>query len=262
MKGFMRIASWNINGMKARLGYLKHWLDARQPDVVGLQELKMQDEQFPHESLAEVGYYAVVHGQKAWNGVAVLTRDKPAEVVQRGLPGQEDMGARLLATRIDDLDFLTVYVPNGKNLEHDDYQRKLRWYDDLQAFLEKNFRLADPFVLCGDFNICPTALDSHAGEEATGEIFHTDAERDRIDKLLGWGLTDLYRHLHPDTQTFSWWDYRAGAFPRNRGLRIDFLLGSEAIRDRVTEIETDRDYRKKKDDLSASDHAPVMAVLQ
>ncbi|MDG1958764.1 MAG: exodeoxyribonuclease III [Candidatus Binatia bacterium] len=258
----MRIASWNINGMKARLGYLKHWLEARQPDVVGLQELKMQDDQFPHEALAEIGYHAVVHGQKAWNGVAVLTREKPAELVCRGLPGQEEMGSRLIATRVDGLNFITVYVPNGKNLEHEDYQRKLKWYDDLQRFLVDTFDAGDPLVLCGDFNICPTPLDSHGGEGADGNIFHTTAERDRVTTLLGWGFTDLYRHLHPDEQTFSWWDYRAGAFPRNRGLRIDFLLGTPAVQERVLHVETDRDYRKKKDELSASDHAPVLADLR
>jgi exodeoxyribonuclease-3 len=258
----MRIASWNINGMKARLEYLKHWLQARQPDVVGLQELKMQDENFPHESLAEIGYHAVVHGQKAWNGVAVLTREKPAEVLYRGLPEQADMGSRLIATRVDGITFLTVYVPNGKNLEHDDYQRKLKWYEDLQIFMKAHFDPADPVVLCGDFNICPTPLDSHSGEAADGEIFHTVAERARVETLLSWGFSDLYRNLHPDEQTFSWWDYRAGGFPRNRGLRIDFLLGTPAIRERVTHVETDRDYRKKKDDLSASDHAPVLADLR
>ena len=258
----MRIASWNINGMNARLGYLKHWLEARNPDIVGLQELKMQDEKFPHESLAEIGYHAVVHGQKAWNGVAVLPRETPAEVLHRGLPEQSEMGSRLLATRVEGLTFLTVYVPNGKNLEHADYQRKLQWYDALQTFLANQFDPGEPLVLCGDFNVCPTALDSHEGEGAEGDIFHTAAERSRVTRLLDWGLTDLYRDRHPTEQTFSWWDYRAGAFPRNRGLRIDFLLGTAVLKDRLSHVETDRDYRKKKDDLTASDHAPVMADLQ
>lgn len=257
----MRIATWNINGMKARLPFLLHWLEARRPDLVGLQELKMVDEAFPHEALAEVGYYAVTHGQKAWNGVAILTRGEKAEVLQSGLPGQEEMGARLLAVRSDAMQFLTVYVPNGKTLEHVDYGRKLAWYDALAEYLEREFSPGDPLVLCGDFNVCPTALDSHAGEAVEGEIFHTEAERACVQRLLDWGLVDLFRARKPAEKTFSWWDYRGGSFYRNQGLRIDFLLATKAVHARAGEVVTDRDYRKKKDELSASDHAPVMAEL-
>jgi exodeoxyribonuclease-3 len=257
----MRIATWNINGMKARLPFLLHWLDSRRPDLVGLQELKMVDEQFPHEALAEVGYGAVTHGQKAWNGVAVLTRGEKAGILQRGLPGQEEMGARLLAVQTGGIHFLTVYVPNGKTLEHDDYGRKLAWYDGLAEYLEREFSPDQPLVLCGDFNVCPTALDSHGGEAWEGEIFHTEAERARVQRLIDWGLVDIFRASKPDEKTFSWWDYRGGSFYRNKGLRIDFLLATEAVRARTREVVTDRDYRKKKDDLSASDHAPVMADL-
>lgn len=258
----MRIATWNINGMKARLPYLLHWLEARQPDLVGLQELKMIDDQFPHEALADAGYRAVSHGQKAWNGVAVLARGSEApEVVQAGLPGQEELGARLLAVHSGGLDFITVYCPNGKTLEHADYRRKLDWFDALREWLEANVDPAGRVVLCGDFNVCPTALDSHAGEEADGEIFHTDAERERIESLLGWGLVDLFRAGKPDERTFSWWDYRGGAFYRNHGLRIDFLLATPPVAEGAADVHTDRDYRKKKDDLSASDHAPVVAEI-
>ena len=256
----MRIATWNINGLRARQDFVLHWLRARRPDVVGLQELKLTDEQFPSDIFEEEGYSAVTHGQKAWNGVAILSR-KPAELVQRGLPGQEDFGARLVTARIDGLDFTTVYCPNGKTITHDDYPRKLAWFDALAAHFESSAQPSDPAVLCGDFNICPTALDTWDEDGHAGDIFHTDEERSRIARLAEWGWVDLYRNAHPDARTYSWWDYRGGAFHRGHGLRIDFLLATASVVSRVREVSVDRDYRKKKDGLTASDHAPVIADL-
>ncbi len=256
----MRIATWNVNGIRARLDYVRHWLRARQPDVVGLQELKLPDEKFPHEELEAEGYQAVTHGQKAWNGVAVLSRES-AEVEQRGLPGQEELGARLITARVGGLTFTTIYCPNGKHLAHDDYQRKLDWLDDLASHLAERHRPQEPTVLCGDFNVCPAALDSWNEEHFGGGIFHTVEERARFRRLLDWGLVDVFREKFPDQQTFSWWDYRAGAFHRNMGLRIDFLLATAPVMARVRHVETDRDYRKKKDGLTASDHAPVIVDL-
>jgi exodeoxyribonuclease-3 len=256
----MRIATWNINGLRARFDFLLHWLEAREPDIVGLQELKLEDEKFPHLELEAKGYHAVTHGQKAWNGVAILSRE-PAEVLQRGLPGQEDFGARLLTARLGDLIFTTVYCPNGKHLGHDDYPRKLVWFDSLAAHLDESRSASASYVLCGDFNICPAAIDSWNEEGLTGSIFHTNEERARFQTLLDGGLSDLFRDLYPDLQKFSWWDYRGGAFHRNMGLRIDFLLGSAALRERLVTVEIDREYRKKKEGLTASDHAPVLADL-
>ncbi len=256
----MRIATWNINGLRARLDFLLNWLRARKPDVVGLQELKLTDEQFPHGLLEREGYQAVTHGQKAWNGVAILSR-QPIEVVHRGVPGQEEFGARLITVRVGDLSFTTVYVPNGKQVGHRDFPRKLAWLDDLAAHLGATRSATDPAVLCGDFNICPGPLDTWNEEVLRGKIFHTEDERRRFDNLLDLGLADIFRDRFPDTRAFSWWDYRAGAFHKNQGLRIDFLLGSLPILERVRSVEIDRDYRKKKEGLTASDHAPVIADL-
>lgn len=256
----MRIATWNINGLNARLPFVEHWLAAREPDIVGLQELKMVDEKFPHLAFEAAGYKAVTHGQKSWNGVAVLSKEE-VEVVERGLPGQEAFGSRYLHVKTGDLDFITVYCPNGKTLTHDDYPRKLAWYDTLAEHIANVLDPNRPAILCGDFNICPTALDTWNEEAHAGEIFHTDEERARLNSLIDWGFTDVYRALHPDTQAFSWWDYRGGAFHKKQGLRIDFVLATKPALDRVTSTEIDRDYRKKKDGLSASDHAPVMADL-
>lgn len=256
----MLIATWNINGLGARFDFLVHWLKARQPDVVGLQELKATEDHFPRQPLEELGYHAAVCGQKAWNGVAVLSRH-PIEEVQSGLPGQEEAGARLIRVRTAGIDFTTVYCPNGKDIDHLDYPRKLAWFDSLREYLASSPAAGDAAVLCGDFNIAPSGLDTHDEERLAGGIHHTEAERERFRSLLDLGFVDLFRELHPDTVKFSWWDYRFGAFHRNLGLRIDFLLATEAVRARVEHAETDRDYRKKKEGLIASDHAPVVARL-
>jgi len=257
----MRIATWNVNGLRARLDFVLHWLRARQPDVVGLQELKLTDEQFPTDVFEAEGYGVVSHGQKAWNGVAILSR-KPAELIQRGLPGQDQLGARLVTARIGDLHFTSIYCPNGKSLGHEDYPLKLAWYDALADHLAESWDAGSPAVLCGDFNVCPSALDTFDEEKNVGNIFHTDEERLRMRRLLDWGLVDVFREKHPDLKAYSWWDYRGGAFHRGFGLRIDFLLATASAHERVRSVEIDRDYRKKKDGLTASDHAPVIADLE
>lgn len=220
----------------------------------------MADEQFPEASFAEAGYHALWQGQKAWNGVAVLSR-QPAEVVCRGLPGQEEQGSRLLCARVGELLFATVYCPNGKHTGHPDFPRKLAWFDSLAEHLEARHAASEPLVLCGDFNICPQGIDSFDEEGLRGTIFHTDEERSRYRRLLDFGLADLYRQAHPDAREFSWWDYRGGAFHRGLGLRIDHLLATSPVTASLTEARIDREYRKKQDGLTASDHAPVLAEL-
>lgn len=255
----MKIATWNVNGLNARQEFMQIWLAERQPDVVGLQEIKTMDEAFPHEFFNELGYEVIVHGQKAWNGVAVLSR-LPVELIQAGLPGQEERGARFLTVRIDDqLNFTTVYCPNGKTLEHEDFPAKLAWFDALAAHWRTN--QDDAAVICGDFNIVHRPIDSWHGEAGDGGIFHTPEERARLQTLLDLGLSDLYREIHPQDETYSWWDYRGGSFHRGHGLRIDLILGSAAVNERVVDVHTDRDFRKKHDGMTASDHAPVIAEL-
>lgn len=262
----MRIATWNINGLKARLDFMALWLDARRPDVVGLQEIKSHNDQFPHDAFEAMGYKALVHGEKAWNGVAILCRqetlgDVPVSVLHHGLAGQEAFGARLLCAQVGPLIFETVYCPNGKTLDHDDFPRKLEWFDGLLAHWRTHHDPDAPVVLCGDFNVVPRALDSWHGPAGDGGLFHTAEERSRFDALLDMGLVDLYRQAHPEEQAFSWWDYRGGAFHRGHGLRIDFILGTPAVAQRVSDVSIDRDFRKKKDGLTASDHAPVIADI-
>ena len=224
----------------------------------------MQDEQFPHDAFEALGYSAVTHGQKSWNGVAILSR-LLIEHVESGLPGEADFGSRLIRARVGEgeasVDFTTVYCPNGRDVDHDDYPKKLAWFDSLREWSAGFVRGEESAVLCGDFNIVPTALDSWDEARFAGHVFHTDEERARLTAVMDVGWTDLYRQNEPETQAFSWWDYRGGSFHRGHGLRIDFLLGTEAVSKRLRHVEIDRDFRKKKDGLTASDHAPVLARL-
>jgi exodeoxyribonuclease-3 len=256
----MLLATWNVNGVRARLEFVLRWLRDRKPDVVGLQELKVTDEQFPREAVEAAGYQVVTHGQKAWNGVAILSR-VTAQVTQVGLPGQGDFGARMLTADIGDLSFTTIYCPNGKAVGHEDFPRKLAWLDVLAAHFASSHDPERPTALCGDFNICPAALDSWNEDKLRGTIFHTDDERARFRRLLDWGFRDAFREKHPDVKAFSWWDYRGGAFHRGQGLRIDFLLATPPLMERVRAVTIDRDYRKKQDGMTPSDHTPVMVEV-
>lgn len=252
----MRIAAWNINGLRARLDFVVHWLRSRTPDVVGLQEIKLTAEQFPFDVFEKEGYHAVVHGQKAWNGVAFLSRE-PSRAIHSGLPGGDEFGARLLTVEVGGVTCTTVYCPNGKSITHEDFPRKLAWFDQLRDYFAQHHDPAKPLLVGGDFNICPAAIDSWNEPALAGQIFHTDDERRRLRDLLDWGLVDVFRHCHPSEQQFSWWDYRGGAFHKKQGLRIDLLLATRPVLDRVRSVEIDREYRKKKSDLTPSDHAPV-----
>ena len=255
----MRIATWNINGLKARREYLELWLQERKPDIVGLQELKMREEDFPHEFFNKLGYQALVYGQKSWNGVAILTK-RDAVLKSKGLAGQEDFGARLITAQVADVEFTTCYCPNGKDIDHQDYRAKLNWFDSFISNLQ--VETAANQIVCGDFNIVNDPIDSWRGESANDDIFHTADERNKMRQIFKTGLIDLFREQNPDEQTFTWWDYRGGAFHRKQGLRIDLILGTEAILKRTRKFVIDRDYRKKQKDLTASDHAPVYIDIE
>jgi exodeoxyribonuclease-3 len=256
----MRIATWNVNGLAARLPFLLHWLRSRRPDLVALQELKCVDEKFPTAELEREGYRVATHGQKAWNGVAVLSL-APLEVVQCGLPGQEAYGARLITAQVADLSFTSIYCPNGKSVEHAEFGQKLAWLDALADHVRGRGLSERASVLAGDFNVCPGALDSWNEALFAGTIFHTREERARIARLFEEGFHDAIRARNPELQSFYWWDYRAGSFHQNRGLRIDLLLVTPPVLQRVKSVEIDREYRKKKDAATPSDHAPVLADL-
>jgi len=259
----MRLATWNVNGFRARLDFLRIWLAERRPDVVGLQELKLEDADLPGRELADLGYEALVHGQRGFNGVAILARAGLGPLVEtvRELPGQGELGARILGAEIGDLSFTTVYVPNGKSVDHPDFPRKLAWLDALAGHVAAAASPERAAFLCGDFNLCPTPRDSWNEKALAGSIFHTAAERERFARLEAAGLQDAFRRRRPDETAFSWWDYRAGAFHLGRGLRIDLILASDPALARVRDVTIDRDFRKKKEGLTPSDHAPVYVDL-
>lgn len=260
----MRIATWNVNGIRARLPRVLEWLSETKPDVVLLQELKAEDTKFPHIELTAAGYHAVLVGQASYNGVAILARGARPELVTDTLEGADrEMGARFIRARVFGVDFASVYVPNGKTVEHDDYERKLAWLGALVEACRAPARSDAPFVLGGDFNLCATDKDSHAPERLRDTIFHTARERARYRELSELGLTDLFRKVEPEAPGFSWWDYRGGSFHKNEGLRIDLLFGNRAATERLEAVVVEREYRKKgKDGAAASDHTPVTCTLR
>jgi len=259
------VATWNVNGIRARSQRLAEWLAERQPDIVCLQELKVAETDFPHLELLASGYHAVLSGQQSWNGVAVIAKERP-ELVTRELPGAVEAGARFVVAKVHGMEVASVYIPNGKTLAHADYKVKLAWLESLARYVEERGARGSelPLLVGGDFNVCPTDLDSYGGARFQGHIFHTDAERALLARLRGAGLVDLYRHKYPETIAYSWWDYRAGCFHKNEGMRLDMLFASGALAARVKDVYVDREYRKKGKASGAvpSDHAPVVAVIE
>lgn len=256
----MRIATWNVNSLNARLDYLLDFLATRAPDVLCVQELKLADDAFPWVDVEAAGYHAVVHGQKSWNGVAVLAKSQP-KLLEAGLPGQAGAGARVVTAEVDGLSVTSVYVPNGKEVGHADFPMKIAWLAALADYAEALTRGDLPVVVGGDFNLCPGDLDSWDPAGFAGHIFHTDAERGAYRRLLDAGLVDVFRAANPSDPGYSWWDYRAGAFHKGMGLRIDLLLASPSLAAAVGEVSVDRDFRKKREGRTPSDHAPVVADL-
>jgi exodeoxyribonuclease III len=260
---YVLLATWNVNGIRARSQRLAEWLAERQPDIVCLQELKITAEEFPHLELRAAGYHAILEGQSSWNGVAVLAKERP-ELVLRELPGAAENGARFVVAKVGDLEVASVYVPNGKTVAHADYAMKLSWLERLVRHVEARADREAPLVLGGDFNVCCTDLDSYGGARFEGHIFHTTEERALLGRLREAGLVDLFRAKYPDVPGFSWWDYRAGSFHKNEGMRIDLLFATPVVASRVRDVYVDRDFRKKGKTSGAvpSDHAPVVAVLE
>jgi len=254
----VKIATWNVNSIRTRLPRLLVWLERRRPDVVCLQETKVADDQFPFAELRALGYEALVAGQQTYNGVAVLTR-AGAEEVARRLPDEgDDAQRRLLVARVAGLKVMSIYGPNGQEVGLDKYAYKLDWYRRFRAFLETSSKPDEALVLCGDLNIAPEDRDVWDPEKWRGQIMFSDPERAAFCDLVSWGLRDSLRLHRQEGGLFTWWDYRAGAFHRGWGLRIDHVLLTPALAARCLSVEIDRDERKGK---KPSDHAPVVATL-
>ncbi|MFP4610894.1 MAG: exodeoxyribonuclease III [Thiohalophilus sp.] len=256
----MTLASWNVNSLRVRLPQVLDWLAAHQPDLVGLQETKLQDGNFPVAELNAAGYNVVANGQKTYNGVALLAR-QPLQAVEvvRELPDFDDPQRRVLAATCGDLRFINLYVPNGAEVGSDKFRYKLDWLDALSAYLQQQLQRYPNLVVVGDFNIAPEDRDVHDPQLWQGSVLVSEPEREKFRQLLGLGLQDSFRLFEQPEGSYSWWDYRAAAFRRNRGLRIDHILVSNNLADRVTGSTIDTAPRKLE---RPSDHAPVVATVQ
>jgi exodeoxyribonuclease-3 len=253
----VRIATWNVNSVRARLDHLRDWLAAEQPDLVCLQETKVVDADFPHEPFGEAGYRAEISGQKSYNGVAVLAR-AGLEITDpvRDLPGLEDPQRRFLAVTVEGVRVVNVYVPNGSEVGSDKYAYKLDWLAHLTGHLRAELAAHPRLLLTGDFNIAPADLDVHDPDAWRDKVLCSAPERTAFRELEALGLRDLFRALHPDEPGFSWWDYRMNAFRRDRGLRIDLLLVTDDLAACARACRVDRTPRGRE---KPSDHAPVVA---
>ena len=254
----MKIASWNVNSLNVRLPQLQDWLREFQPDVVGLQETKLEDHRFPEDALLEAGYRSVFHGQKTYNGVAILARH-PIEAMQIAIPGFDDPQARVIAATVNGIRIINLYVVNGQDLGTDKYAYKLRWLEAVHGWLAEELKAHPKLVVLGDFNIAPDDRDVPDAQVWNDDhILTSTAERAAYRRLLDLGLHDGLRLLHDDAALFSWWDYRQAAFRRNLGLRIDLTLVSDALRGTTVEAGIDRTPRTWE---RPSDHAPAFVVL-
>ncbi len=253
----MKIVSWNVNSLRVRLPHVLDWLDTHRPDVIGLQELKMPTEAFPTDEIAELGYKSIANGQKTYNGVALLSLSTP-ENVTTGIPDFPDEQRRVIAADYDGVRIINLYVPNGQAVGADKYIYKLAWLDALRDWLARELADNPNIVVMGDFNIAPTDRDVYDPDEWHDKILCSDEERARLREIESIGFTDSFRLFDQPENTFSWWDYRAAAFRRKRGLRIDLLLASMAMADRCTASTVDPEPRKLE---RPSDHAPVFAVF-
>ena len=255
----MKIASWNVNSLNVRLPQLQDWLGEFAPDVVGLQETKLEDHRFPDDALAAAGYRSVFHGQKTYNGVAILARGCAIEDVQVAIPGFEDTQARAIAATVGGVRIINLYVVNGQDVGTDKYAYKLRWLEAVRGWVADELQRHPKLVVLGDFNIAPDARDVH--DPATwndNHILTSTPEREALRQLLALGLHDGLRLHSEEGGIFSWWDYRQAAFRRNLGLRIDLTLVSDALRGTTVGAGIDRTPRTWE---RPSDHAPAFVVL-
>jgi exodeoxyribonuclease-3 len=250
----MRIATWNVNSLTARLPRVEEWIGYAQPDVLCLQETKQADAAFPHGTFAALGYEAAHHGDGRWNGVAILSRVGLDEVVL-GMGSDDDQGSRLVAADCGGIRVHSVYVPNGRSLDSEQYPAKLAWLGRLKALLEKTSSPDRPVAVCGDFNVAPDDRDVWDPAQFVGMTHVSQPERDALADLETWGLVDVFRRLYADGGLFSWWDYRGGSFHKHQGMRIDLILLTEVLATRTTYGLIDRNARKGQ---KPSDHTPVL----
>lgn len=254
----MKLATWNVNSIIARLPLVLKWLETAKPDVLCMQETKCIDEKFPAEAFKEIGYCCELFGQATYNGVAIVSRAR-CERVQRGLgDNSPDSQSRLLAATVSGVRIVNVYIPNGQAVGTEKYAFKLEWMRRLRAFFDAQCNTADRVLLCGDFNVAPEDRDVHDPNLWRGKIMCSESERSSLEQIRQWGFVDAFRAHNASDKEFSWWDYRAGAFRRNLGLRIDHVWVSASLAPQATSVVIDKATRSWE---RPSDHAPVIAEL-
>jgi exodeoxyribonuclease-3 len=253
----MKLATWNLNSLKVRLPHLQDWLARARPDVLCIQETKLEDARFPRAELEAAGYLAAHSGQRAYNGVAILAREPPAEVAC-GIPGFDDAQKRVIAATVGGIRVICLYCPNGQAVGSEKYAYKLRWFAALRDYLAAELPRHPLLAAAGDFNVAPEDRDVHDPKAWEGEVHVSEPERAAWRALLALGLKDAFRLFEQPERSYTWWDYRMGAFRRNAGLRIDQILLSQALARRCTASAIDREPRRLE---RPSDHAPVVAEI-
>jgi len=256
----MRIATYNVNGINARLPVLLRWLRESAPDVVCLQELKAPQEKFPQDAIQEAGYHAIWHGQKSWNGVAVLARTAAMREIRRELPGDtDDTQSRYIEAEVSGIVIGCLYLPNGNPAPGPKFDYKLRWFERLAAHASALLASEQPVVLVGDYNVIPTAFDAYKPERWLEDALFRPETRSAFQALLAQGWTDAIRKLHPDDRMYTFWDYFRSAFSRDAGLRIDHFLLSPQLKNKLVAAGV---YREVRGWEKTSDHAPVWIELE
>lgn len=252
-----KVATWNVNSIKVRLPHVIEWLQQEQVDILAIQETKSLDENFPLQAFEEIGYQAVFAGQKTYNGVAIVSKQAATEVLT-DVPGLDDPQRRILVATIGSLRIVNLYVPNGQSVDSDKYQYKLDWLEKMTSFIREQLKHYPELIVLGDFNIAPEDRDVHDPIAWEGHVLVSEPERAAFQKFLQLGLHDSFRLFEQEEKSYSWWDYRQMAFRRNRGLRIDHVLISDALKNQCQACWVDKTPRKLE---RPSDHAPVVIEI-
>lgn len=250
-----KIATWNVNSLKVRLSHVLQWLREHQPDILALQEIKLLDADFPLHECRQAGYECVFSGQKTYNGVAILSKKIAMNTVMN-LPGLDDSQRRVLATTLDDIRIINLYVPNGESVASEKYEYKLKWLHHLRTWLEQELKIYSKIIVLGDFNIAPESIDVYDPAAWEGKVLFSDPERSAFREIVNLGFNDVFRLFEQPEQSFTWWDYRMNAFRRKMGLRIDHILISHALTPYCKLCYIDKHPRAWE---RPSDHAPVVA---
>ncbi len=254
-----KLATFNVNGIRARLPIVIEWLNRHQPDVLCLQETKCQDKDFPGEPMAQAGYYAGIRGQKSYNGVAVLTKSQPTDIIDSLSNDDVDKDARFIAAKVDDIWIVNTYVPQGRSPDDPAFQSKLDFFGRLKKLFEDRFDPGQPLIWTGDLNVAPEDIDVYDPARLSGQVSFHPLEHEALAHTMGWGFTDLFRALNPGLKQFSFWDYRMPkAFNRNLGWRLDHIMVTSPMVGAAKECGVDTEPRVQ---TKPSDHTPVWAVF-